>query len=64
MKAQTIIDLMGGRKQVMEITGLTKGRLSQWVSEDRIPKYWLLEFHLRKPETIADPRREVRDPDA
>lgn len=57
-EAQQIIDLMGGRKAVMEITGLTKGRISQWVSENSIPRYWLLEFHLRNPGAVSDPRRQ------
>lgn len=56
--AQETIELLGGRKAVMEITGLTKGRISQWVSENKIPKYWLLQFHLMRPDLISDPRAE------
>lgn len=46
MTAAEIVRVLGGRKRVMEITLLSKGRISQWVKENHIPRSWLLAFHL------------------
>ncbi|MFM0479099.1 hypothetical protein PQQ81_01070 [Paraburkholderia strydomiana] len=53
MNANQIVTLMGGRKAVIEITGLTKGRISQWVNEDHIPAPWLAAFKAMKPVEFA-----------
>lgn len=46
MTAIEIIRALGGRKRVMEITLLSKGRISQWEKENHIPRSWQLAFHL------------------
>jgi hypothetical protein len=53
MNANQIVTLMGGRKAVIKITGLTKGRISQWVNEDHIPAPWLAAFRAMKPREFA-----------
>lgn len=49
MDAKTIIENMGGRAEVMRITGLTKGRISQMVKDNHIPKSWMTAFRALKP---------------
>jgi hypothetical protein len=44
MDTQRVIELMGGRAAVIAETGLTKGRISQWVTDNRIPRPWLKYF--------------------
>lgn len=55
MNAHQIIERMGGRAEVMRITGLTKGRISQMVTEDHIPKSWMTAFRALKPEAFGLP---------
>ncbi|QWF40069.1 Cro/Cl family transcriptional regulator [Bordetella hinzii] len=55
MDANQIIEIMGGRAKVMKLTGLTKGRISQWAKEDHIPRAWLMAFHRMKPRQIPRP---------
>lgn len=55
MNATDVIKIMGGRAEVMRITGLTKGRISQWVSDNEIPRSWLTAFHAMKPRDIPAP---------
>lgn len=59
MKANQVIEAMGGRAEVMRITRLSKGRLSQWVKEDHIPLPWMLLFHQMKPKAIPFPRESA-----
>lgn len=49
MNAKQIIAAAGGRKAVIEMTGLTRGRISQWVVSDQIPKAWLKFFEAKFP---------------
>jgi len=55
MNANQIIETMGGRAEVMRITRLSKGRLSQWVKQNEIPRAWLMFFHERHPDLIPHP---------
>jgi len=50
MNANQIIQAMGGRRRVMEITGLSKGRISQWASGNHIPDAWMVAFRAINPE--------------
>ena len=50
MKATDIVQALGGRRKVIELTGLTKGRISQWEKQNHIPRSWLLAFHALNPE--------------
>lgn len=50
MNATEIIEALGGRKKVLEITLLTKGRISQWEKQNHIPRSWQMVFHLMNPE--------------
>lgn len=66
MDAKQIIDVMGGRAEVMRITGLTKGRISQMVTENHIPVAWMVAFRAMKPsvfgpEPIRRPKKESAD---
>lgn len=62
MDAKQIIDVMGGRAEVMRITGLTKGRISQMVKENHIPVAWMVAFRAMKPSAfgVASPRRRTK----
>jgi len=55
MTAAEIVRVLGGSKRVMEITLLSKGRISQWVKENHIPRSWLLAFHLLDERVPAPP---------
>ncbi|GAB3107720.1 hypothetical protein GCM10027288_18320 [Bordetella tumbae] len=55
MNATDVINIMGGRAEVMRITGLTKGRISQWVSDNEIPRSWMTAFHAMRPNEIPAP---------
>ncbi|HEX7907294.1 MAG TPA: hypothetical protein VF534_04280 [Paraburkholderia sp.] len=50
MNANQVIEVMGGRQEVMRITGLSKGRISQWIKGNHIPASWLVAFRALKPE--------------
>ncbi len=41
MDIENFIKDIGGRKVLIELTGLTKGRISQWVTENKIPRPWI-----------------------
>ena len=49
-KVESFIVDIGGRKSVVDETGLTKARISQWVVDDEIPRSWLRYFELKYPE--------------
>jgi hypothetical protein len=49
MDAQKIIDAIGGRKAAMALTGLTKGRISQFITGNHIPRPWLMLFEEKFP---------------
>lgn len=53
MDTSAIIDRLGGNKAVIELTGLTKGRISQWRTENVIPRPWLM-FFLEKDASIQE----------
>jgi hypothetical protein len=60
MDASDIIARLGGTKKVIEITGLTRGRISQWRTENAIPKPWLLLFCERDPKLARAIQRTKR----
>lgn len=49
MDTKKIIAEVGGRRSVMEMTELTKGRISQWVTDNSIPTPWLKFFQAKFP---------------
>lgn len=55
MDTRQIIEAMGGRAAVLRLTGLTKGRISQWEKSDRIPRAWHLLFHEMHPRKVPHP---------
>lgn len=61
MNANQVIEVMGGRKEVMKITGLSKGRISQWVNENHIPPSWLVAFRALKPGSFSGVACEAAD---
>ncbi|ARP53650.1 hypothetical protein ALFP_1763 [Alcaligenes faecalis] len=58
MNAKHIIQEMGGRQAVLRITGLTKGRISQWEKAGEIPRAWQLVFHCMNPVVPAPAPKE------
>jgi len=54
MDAKTLITEFGGRQKVMAMTGLSKGRISQWVTTDEIPLAWLRFFKAKRPRLDLD----------
>lgn len=55
MNVNRVFEIMGGREAVLGLTRLTKGRLSQWVKDDSIPRAWLMLFHQMHPDEIPHP---------
>lgn len=55
MDAKTIIDNLGGQSAVRELTGLSKGRISQWWTGNHIPRSWLLYLSEKRPEAFQPP---------
>lgn len=49
MNADEIIQAMGGRAKIMQITGLSKSRISQWSTANRIPAAWMVAFRALNP---------------
>ncbi|MGY5409978.1 hypothetical protein ACXHWJ_10100 [Alcaligenes nematophilus] len=58
MNAKHIIEEMGGRRAVLRITGLSKGRISQWEKAGVIPRVWQLVFHHMNPVVPAPAPKE------
>lgn len=52
MDVSQIIEKLGGPKRVCEITGLSKGRISQWKSENRIPTPWRKFLRVAHPKAF------------
>ncbi len=61
MDAKNIIDILGGAQKVVSITRLSKGRISQWIKNNEIPRSWMLAFHYMKPEKIPHPDNTEKD---
>lgn len=60
MDAKKIIQILGGAQKVLSITRLSKGRISQWVKNNEIPRSWMLAFHYMEPEKIPHPDKIVK----
>jgi hypothetical protein len=50
MDAKSLIQAAGGRKKVMEMTGLTRGQISHWVVDNYIARHWVMFFQAKFPE--------------
>jgi len=59
MDTSKIIDALGGNKAVMESTGLSKGRISQWRNGERVPLPWLHFFLTRLPQYSDEIQAEI-----
>lgn len=55
------IEALGGPKAVMQYTGLSKGRISQWIKADRIQTYWLFVLSMRRPDIRLSYKVETPD---
>ena len=53
MDVEKFIEEIGGRAIVIAETGLSKGRISQWCCERRIPKPWIKFFREKYPDACA-----------
>jgi hypothetical protein len=62
MDCENIINALGGRKKVMEMTGLSKGRISQWATSGRIPVSWMKFFAASRPDLFLSELKK-RGPD-
>jgi len=47
MDTKTLIEQLGGRAKVISETGLSRGRISQWATADKIPAPWLKYFQAK-----------------
>ena len=64
MDIKSFITEIGGRKSVIEETGLTKGRISQWVIENKLTRPWILYFQIKYPEASRKYGVEITKQDA
>ncbi len=53
INVEQFISDIGGRKLLIELTGLSKGRISQWVIENHIPRAWARYFLEKYPRECA-----------
>lgn len=53
MNIESFISDIGGRQVLIEDTGLTKGRISQWVTEKKIPAPWVKYLCSKYPKQCA-----------
>lgn len=53
MNIQSFISDIGGRQILIDETGLTKGRISQWVTENKIPSPWVKYLCAKYPKECA-----------
>lgn len=53
MNINAFISDIGGRKVLIDDTGLTKGRISQWVKDKRIPAPWVKYLCEKYPAQCA-----------
>lgn len=53
MEIENFIKEIGGRKFVIELTGLSKGRISQWVVANQIPRPWVKFLVEKFPKECA-----------
>lgn len=54
MDTKHLIELLGGPASVMELTGLSKGRISQWVTANKITRSWLEYLKLKRKDIPWD----------
>jgi hypothetical protein len=50
MNAEQLIEAAGGRKRVMELTGLSRQSMCSWCSQNYIPRAWVNFLRLKFPE--------------
>jgi hypothetical protein len=62
MNTKQIIKLLGGPISVMEITGLSKGRISQWATANEITRPWLEVLKLKRKDIPWERYNGVPDP--
>lgn len=52
MNARELITALGGPQAVINETGLTKGRISQWQTSNHIPRPWVKFLRARFPRAV------------
>ena len=50
MNAKQIIEVVGGRKAIMALTGLKRAAISHWVTQNYIPDHWVLLLRSTYPK--------------
>jgi hypothetical protein len=56
MDVSNVIERLGGTKGVQQLTGLSKGRISQWRTENHIPRAWLMFLKNKRPSVFSGKR--------
>lgn len=52
MNVGKLIDILGGAQEMIKITGMTGGRISQMRSKNKMPKGWLMYFKNKYPDAV------------
>lgn len=60
MNVGKLIDILGGAQEMIKITGMTGGRISQMRSKNKMPKGWLMFFENKYPDAV----HQANDQDA
>lgn len=58
MNVGKLIDIIGGAQEMIKITGMTGGRISQMRSKNKMPKSWLMFFENKYPDAVHQARDE------
>lgn len=49
MRAKEFIEAAGGQAKVMKLTGLSRAGISNWRTQNYIPKHWIVFFKAKVP---------------
>lgn len=63
MNVGKLIDILGGAQEMIRITGMTGGRISQMRSKNKMPKSWLMFFENKYPDAVyqASDENEIEE---
>jgi hypothetical protein len=52
MNVEKLIEALGGAQEVIKITGMSAGRISQMKTRNKMPKSWIMFFENKYPEAF------------
>lgn len=52
MNVGKLIDIIGGAQEMIKITGMSAGRISQMRSKNHMPKSWYMFFQNKYPDAV------------